>query len=84
MTAKGDLTSSGGRTEIRLSSFAATPKQVALKLAAPTVIAIENGTVRLNALTIQASRGTIAVSGTAGDGYYSPGRRFFVGLTTRF
>ena len=24
------------------------------------------------------------VSGTAGDGYYSPGRRFFVGLTTRF
>ena len=24
------------------------------------------------------------VSGTAGDGYYSPGRRFFLGLTTRF
>jgi len=24
------------------------------------------------------------VSGTAGDGYYSPGRRFFIGLTTRF
>ena len=24
------------------------------------------------------------VSGAAGDGYYSPGRRFFVGLTTRF
>ncbi len=24
------------------------------------------------------------ISGTSGDGYYSPGRRFFVGLTTRF
>lgn len=67
LTAKGDLTSSGGRTEIRLSSFGATPKRIALKLAAPTVIAIEKGTVRLNGLTIQASKGTIAVSGTAGE-----------------
>ncbi|AHK42586.1 MULTISPECIES: translocation/assembly module TamB domain-containing protein [Ensifer] len=67
LTARGDLTSSNGRTEIRLSSFGATPKQIALKLAAPTVIAIEKGTVRLNALTIQASKGTIAVSGTAGQ-----------------
>ncbi len=31
------------------------------------MIAIEKGTVRLNALTVQASRGTIAVSGTAGE-----------------
>ncbi|RDL49854.1 Translocation and assembly module TamB [Ensifer sp. M14] len=67
LTAKGDLTSSNGRTEIRLSSFGATPRQIALKLAAPTVIVIEKGTVRLNALTVQASRGTIAVSGTAGE-----------------
>ncbi|MEI3852161.1 MULTISPECIES: translocation/assembly module TamB domain-containing protein [unclassified Ensifer] len=67
LTAKGDLTSAKGRTEIRLASFGATPKGIPLKLAQPTVIAIENGTVRLNALTIQASKGTIAVNGTAGE-----------------
>ncbi|MBZ7923464.1 translocation/assembly module TamB [Ensifer adhaerens] len=67
LTAKGDLTSAKGRTEIRLASFGATPKGVALKLAQPTVIAIENGTVRLNALTIQASNGTITVNGSAGE-----------------
>ena len=67
LTVKGDLASAKGRTEIRLASFGATPKGIALKLAQPTVIAIENGTVRLNALTIQASKGTIAVNGTAGE-----------------
>ncbi|HEV7305267.1 MAG TPA: translocation/assembly module TamB domain-containing protein [Ensifer sp.] len=67
LSAKGDLTSAKGRTEIRLSSFGATPKGIPLKLAQPTVVAIENGTVRLNALTIQASKGTIAVNGTAGE-----------------
>ncbi|MFK3968374.1 translocation/assembly module TamB domain-containing protein [Ensifer adhaerens] len=67
LTMKGDLASAKGRTEIRLASFGATPKGIALKLAQPTVIAIENGTVRLNALTIQASKGTIAVNGTAGE-----------------
>ncbi|MBD9521380.1 translocation/assembly module TamB [Ensifer sp. ENS02] len=67
LTVKGDLAGAKGRTEIRLASFGATPKGIALKLAQPTVIAIENGTVRLNALTIQASKGTIAVNGTAGE-----------------
>ncbi|MDF8356055.1 translocation/assembly module TamB [Ensifer adhaerens] len=67
LTVKGDLASAKGRTEIRLASFGATPKGIALKLAQPTVIAIESGTVRLNALTIQASKGTIAVNGTAGE-----------------
>ncbi|MEI2299282.1 translocation/assembly module TamB domain-containing protein [Ensifer sp. MJa1] len=67
LTAKGDLTSAKGRTEIRLASFGVTLKGIALRLAQPTVIAIENGTVRLNALTIQASRGTVAVDGTAGE-----------------
>lgn len=67
LTAKGDLTSSKGRTEIRLASFGATPKGIPLKLAQPTVIAFENGRVRLNALTINASKGTVAVNGTAGE-----------------
>ncbi|NRQ15972.1 Translocation and assembly module TamB [Ensifer sesbaniae] len=67
LTANGDLTSAKGRTEIRLASFGATPKGIPLKLAQPTVIAIENRVARLNALTIQASKGTIAVNGIAGE-----------------
>ncbi|WOS62516.1 translocation/assembly module TamB domain-containing protein [Sinorhizobium fredii] len=66
LVAKGDLASAGGRTEIRLASFAAAPRRLPLRLARPTVVAIENGVVRLGDLTIQASRGTIAVAGTAG------------------
>ena len=67
LTAKGDLTSAKGRTEIHLASFGATPKGIPLKLAQPTTIVIENGIVRLNGLTIQASKGTVAVNGTAGE-----------------
>ncbi|WP_179875556.1 translocation/assembly module TamB domain-containing protein [Sinorhizobium sp. BJ1] len=66
LSAKGDLASAGDLTEIRLASFAAAPRRLPLKLARPTVVAIENGVVRLGDLTIQASRGTIAVAGTAG------------------
>ncbi|OAP39124.1 hypothetical protein AU381_08455 [Sinorhizobium glycinis] len=67
LSAKGDLASAGGRTEIRLASLSAAPRRLPLKLARPTVLAIENGTVRLGDLTIQASKGTIAVAGTAGE-----------------
>ncbi|MGE6785755.1 translocation/assembly module TamB domain-containing protein [Ensifer adhaerens] len=67
LTAKGDLASAKGRTEVRLASFGATPKGIPLKLAQPTTIVIENGIVRLNGLTIQASKGTVAVNGTAGE-----------------
>jgi translocation and assembly module TamB len=67
LTARGDMVSVGGRTEIRLASFAAAPKRIPLKLARPTVVAIENGVVRLGDLTLEASRGTIAVTGTAGE-----------------
>ncbi|MCZ4091252.1 translocation/assembly module TamB domain-containing protein [Ensifer psoraleae] len=67
LAAKGDLSSSGGRTEVRLASFSATPKQIPLKLAKPTVVAIDDTIVRLKDLVIQASRGTITVTGTAGE-----------------
>ncbi|WP_139812563.1 translocation/assembly module TamB domain-containing protein [Ensifer aridi] len=66
LAAKGDMVSQGGRTEIRLASFTAAPRKLPLKLAKPTVVAIENGAVRLGDLTIQASKGAIAVTGTAG------------------
>ncbi|ACP26814.1 conserved hypothetical protein [Sinorhizobium fredii NGR234] len=67
LVAKGDLSSAGGRTEVRLASLSAAPRKLPLKLARPTVVAIENGVVRLGDLTIQASNGTIAVAGTAGE-----------------
>ncbi|PST17237.1 translocation/assembly module TamB [Mesorhizobium plurifarium] len=66
LSAKGDMVASGGRTEVRLASFAAAPKRIPLRLARPTVVAIDNGTVLLDALTIEASKGTITVAGSAG------------------
>ncbi|HXV31090.1 MAG TPA: translocation/assembly module TamB domain-containing protein, partial [Sinorhizobium sp.] len=66
LAAKGDVASAGGRTEIRLASFTAAPRKLPLKLARPTVIAVENGVVHLGDLTMQASRGTITIAGTAG------------------
>ncbi|VTZ62130.1 translocation/assembly module TamB domain-containing protein [Sinorhizobium medicae] len=67
LSARGDMTASGGRTEIRLASFAASPKRIPLKLARPTIVAIDNGTVLLDALTIEASKGTVTVAGSAGQ-----------------
>ncbi|MDK1478570.1 translocation/assembly module TamB domain-containing protein, partial [Sinorhizobium sp. 6-117] len=67
LAAKGDLSSAAGRAEIRLASLSATPRQIPLRLAKPTVVAIDNGVVRLNDIVIQASRGTITVTGTAGQ-----------------
>ncbi|THK35126.1 translocation/assembly module TamB [Ensifer sp. MPMI2T] len=67
LAAKGDLFRGGGRTEVRLASFSATPKRIPLKLAKPTVVAMEDTIVRLKDLVIQASKGTITVTGTAGE-----------------
>jgi len=66
LSAAGEMVSAGGRTEFRLASLAAAPRNIQLNLAKPTVVAVENGVVRLDGLTIDASRGTIAVTGTAG------------------
>ncbi|ODR90779.1 translocation/assembly module TamB domain-containing protein [Sinorhizobium alkalisoli] len=67
LTAKGDLARAGDRTEIRLTSFTAAPRNIPLSLAEPAVITIENGVVRLGEMTIRASDGTIDVTGTAGE-----------------
>ena len=55
------------RTTVNLASFAAAPRKIPVKLSAPTTISIENGTVSLQKLTIGASGGTIAVTGSAGE-----------------
>ncbi|ASY64508.1 hypothetical protein SJ05684_c30840 [Sinorhizobium sojae CCBAU 05684] len=67
LAAEGDLARAGDRTEIRLTSFTAAPRNIPLSLAEPAVITIEDGVVRLGELTVRASRGTIDVNGTAGE-----------------
>lgn len=64
---KGGVTVAGGRTNVALSTVTASPKGVALKLAKPTSILIENGVATLSGLTINAGSGSVAVAGTAGQ-----------------
>ena len=67
LSARGDLQSAAGKTTINLASFAAAPRKIPLKMTKPTVIAIENGRVGLQQLTIQASGGSIVIAGNAGE-----------------
>ena len=64
---RGDILNAAGKTTVNLASFSATPRKIAVKLARPTTITIQNGTVTLNALTIGGSGGTVTVNGTAGQ-----------------
>ncbi|KQV35553.1 MULTISPECIES: translocation/assembly module TamB domain-containing protein [unclassified Rhizobium] len=64
---RGDILNAAGKTTVNLASFSAAPRKIAVKLARPTTITIQNGTVALNALTIGASGGTVTVDGTAGE-----------------
>ena len=64
---RADIETAGGKTVVNLASFAAAPRRIPVKLSAPTTISIENGTVSLQKLTITASGGTIAVTGSAGE-----------------
>jgi len=67
LNARGDLQNADGKTTINLASFAAAPRKIPLKMSKPTVIAIENGTVGLQQLSIQASGGSIVIAGGAGE-----------------
>ncbi|MFB2553555.1 translocation/assembly module TamB domain-containing protein [Ensifer soli] len=67
LAADGSVAVAGGRTTVRLSSFSAAPRRIPLALSQPVAITIENGRVTLGGLTIGASGGTVAVSGTAGE-----------------
>ncbi|OBZ94412.1 hypothetical protein ADU59_17260 [Pararhizobium polonicum] len=64
---RADIQTAGGKTVVNLASFAAAPKRIPVKLSAPAAIIIENGTVSLQKLTIGASGGTVAVTGSAGE-----------------
>jgi len=67
LSLRADIQTAAGKTIVNLASFAAAPKRIPVKLSAPTTITIENGTVSLQKLTIAASGGTIAVTGSAGE-----------------
>lgn len=64
---RADIETANGKTIVNLASFAATPRKIPVRLSAPTTITIENGKVSFQKLTIGASGGTIAVTGSAGE-----------------
>ena len=66
LIAKGAVTLAGGKTSVALSTLGAQPKGIALKLARPTTIDIQNGTAQIRDLTIAAGKGSVSLSGSAG------------------
>ncbi|MBB4065159.1 translocation/assembly module TamB domain-containing protein [Gellertiella hungarica] len=64
---KGSAEVEGTRTSIAIDTLSAEPRGIALKLARPTTLALENGRLALRDATIQAGKGTVAISGTAGE-----------------
>jgi translocation and assembly module TamB len=67
VAAAGNVQTGNGGTTVSLDNFAATPRGVPVKLAAPTKATIRDGMVTLAGLTIQTGNGTVAVSGSAGQ-----------------
>ncbi|OQP87044.1 hypothetical protein BTR14_08730 [Rhizobium rhizosphaerae] len=64
---RGTVAAAGDRLTINLAELRAAPRRIALNLAAPTAIRIENGTVTLANTRINASGGTVSVTGSAGQ-----------------
>ncbi|WP_234189600.1 translocation/assembly module TamB domain-containing protein [Shinella sp. NM-101] len=68
LVTKGKVLQRGdGGLDVALQSFEAAPRRIALKLAKPATIGVANGVATLDGLTIQAGRGSVAVSGKAGE-----------------
>jgi translocation and assembly module TamB len=66
LTAVGDVTS-GTDLSIGIESFAANPRNIPIRLAEPTRIAVVNGGARLSGLTLATGSGSISLNGTAGS-----------------
>ncbi len=64
---KGSAAVAGGRTTIALDTASATPKGIPLKLQRPSDIVIENGTANLEDIVIQTGKGSVTLSGKAGQ-----------------
>ncbi|MBB3611961.1 translocation/assembly module TamB domain-containing protein [Rhizobium sp. BK602] len=67
LTANGNVETGNGQTVVSIDNFAGAPRTIPVKLASPTKIAIKDGTVTLNGLTIQTGGGSVVVDGTAGQ-----------------
>ncbi|MCK8781255.1 translocation/assembly module TamB [Rhizobium sp. NTR19] len=66
LTAVGDVTS-GEELSVGIESFAANPRNIPIRLAAPTRIAIVDGGARLAGLTLATGSGSVSVDGSAGS-----------------
>ena len=64
---KGRVEQRSGGLDVALQTFEATPRGIALKLAKAAKIGVANGVATLDNLTVQAGRGSVAVSGRAGE-----------------
>ncbi|MVA50056.1 translocation/assembly module TamB [Agrobacterium vitis] len=66
LTGKALVQQDGNSIGIALQDFAVSPRGIAITLARPTDITVENGTATIETLTIKAGSGTITVAGKAG------------------
>src|SRR5690606_38745482 len=67
LVTKGRVEQRDGGLDIVLQTVEAAPRRIALKLAKPTTIGVANGVATLDGLAIQAGRGSVTVSGRAGE-----------------
>ena len=67
LVVKGSADTGGTPMTVRLDTFSAAPKGIAVRLEKPSTIAIQNGTARISDLTIITGDGRIEVNGTAGS-----------------
>lgn len=67
LVTRGKVLQRDGGLDVALEALEAAPRRIALKLAKPATIGVTNGVATLDALTIQAGRGSVAVSGRAGE-----------------
>jgi translocation and assembly module TamB len=66
LTTTGSLETGGGLA-VGVNTFDASPRNIPIKLAAPTRIAIANGAAQLSGLKLITGTGSVSVTGTAGS-----------------
>lgn len=67
LSGKTTITQDGGRLAIALQNFAAAPRGIAVTLAKPAAITMQNGNVTIDSLEMKAGGGTVSLKGSAGD-----------------
>jgi translocation and assembly module TamB len=67
LSGKTTITQDGNRIAINLQSFAATPRGIAVTLAKPAAIVVENGVITIDTLALKAGSGTVSLKGSIGD-----------------